>query len=80
MFSLLKKGWATIWAEVNLLVGSHLRHSVMKLRASEGQLGITVERAIYGYSGIPMPFLPACLTPSGQLLPGVPRMDTILLI
>ena len=62
------------------MVGSHLRHSVMKLRASDGQLGITVERAIYGYSGIPIPFLAACLTPSGQLLPGVPRMDTILLI
>jgi len=52
----------------------------MKLRASEGQFGITAERAIYGYSGMPIPFLAACLTPSGQLLPGVPRIETILLI
>lgn len=52
----------------------------MKDRASEGQFGITVENGIYGYSGIPMPFLAACFTASGQVFPGDPRIDTILLI
>lgn len=52
----------------------------MKFRASEGQLGITAEKRIYGYSGIPIPFFAACFTAYGQLLPGVPRIDTILLI
>jgi len=46
MFSLLKNGWLTIWLDVIRFEGSHLRHSVMKDRASEGQLWITVENAI----------------------------------
>lgn len=80
MFYLLKNGWDKIWAEGILFDGSHLKHSVIKFRASDGQFGITVEKGIYGYSGMPIPFFPACFTPSGQLAPGDPRIDTILLI
>mgnify|MGYP006897118038 CR=1 FL=1 len=80
MFSLLRKGWLAIWAELILFIGSHRKQSPIKLRASLGQFGITVDRGIYGYSGIPIPFFAACFTPSGQLLPGDPKTETILLI
>lgn len=52
----------------------------MKLIASAGQFGITVVSGIYGNYGIPIPRLVACFKPSGQVLPGEPKIDTILLI
>lgn len=78
--SLARKGWLTIWAEVMRLTGSHRKHYPIKFKASLGQLGITADRGSYGYSGIPMPLLVACLSPSGQLVLGEPKMETILLI
>lgn len=61
-------------------VGSHLKHSPMKDKASLGQLGMTEDNGNYGYSGMPIPRLVACLSPSGQLELGDPKIDTILLI
>jgi hypothetical protein len=52
----------------------------MKDSPSLGQLGITVDKGNYGNSGIPIPLIEACFTPSGQFAPGEPRIDTILLI
>jgi hypothetical protein len=52
----------------------------MKARASLGQFGMTAESGTYGNSGIPMPRFVACLSPYGQLAPGEPKIETILLI
>jgi hypothetical protein len=52
----------------------------MKLRASLGQLGMTDDNGNSGYYAIPMPRFVACFSPSGQLVLGEPKIDTILLI
>lgn len=53
----------------------------MKLKPSEGQPGITLLKDISLYYGKLIPFLEACLKPSGQIsFEGDPSTEQILLI
>lgn len=75
------KGCDKSWLAVILFVGSHLRHSDMKSKASLGQSGNAEFNEIYVYYGKFMPFLAACLYPYGQFcIVGDPITEHILLI